>query len=69
MIQEDITPIPTHRTCKSTVWKRAFRLRTQTDVLRRISREISAVDPEAEEGVGTGGGVVDEDLGNVDVAN
>lgn len=69
MIQQDITAVRTHRTRKSTIWKRALRLRTQTDVFRRVSREFGTVDPEAEEGVGAGGGVVDEDLGNLDVAD
>ena len=69
MIQQDITPVPTHCTRKSTIWKRTLRLRTKTNIFRRIGREISTIDPEAEEGVGTGGGVIDENLGNVDVAD
>lgn len=42
---------------------------TQANTLRHVSREIGAVDPEAEEGVGEGGRVVDEDVGDVDVAD
>ena len=69
MIQQNIATVPAHRTRKPRVRKRAFGLRAETNVLSRVGGEIGAVDPEAEEGVGEGGGVVDEDLGDVDVAD
>lgn len=69
MIKQNITTIPTHGTRQSTVRKAALRLRAQTNVFRRVSGEIGAVDPEAEKGVGTRGGVVDKDLGDVDIAD
>ena len=69
MIQQHIAPIPADGARQPTVRKRALRLRAQADVLRRVSRQIGAVDPEAEEGVGEGGGIVDEDLCDVDVAD
>ena len=69
MIQQNIAPIPADRARKPTVRKRTLGPCAKPDILRRVSREIGAVDPEAEEGVGEGGGVVDEDLGDVDVAD
>ena len=69
MIQQNIAPITTDRARKPTVRKLALGPCAKPDILRGVSREIGAVDPEAEEGVGEGGGVVDEDLGDVDVAD
>lgn len=69
MIQQDIAPIPAHRARQPAIREARLGLRAQADILRRISRQVGAVDPEAEEGVGEGGRVVDEDLGDVDVAD
>ena len=69
VIQQNITAIPTDRASQPAVRKGTLRLRAQPDILGRVSREIGAIDPEAEEGVGEGGRVVDKDLGDVDVAD
>ena len=69
MIQQDLTPIPAHRARQPAIRKARLGPRAQGDIVRRVSRQIGAVDPEAEEGVGEGGRVVDEDLGDVDVAD
>ncbi len=69
MIQQHRAPVPAHRARQATVRERALGLGAQADVFRGVGREVGAVDPEAEEGVGAGSGVVDEDLGDVDVAD
>lgn len=69
MIQQNLTAIRAHRARESTIGKTALRLGTQPNILRRVSSELRAVDPEAEEGVGEGSWVVDEDLCDVDVAD
>lgn len=69
MIQQHLAPVPTHRPRKPTIRKRALGPCAETNVPRRVGREACAVNPEAEEGVGAGGGVVDEDLGDIDVAD
>lgn len=70
MIQQHIRPIPTHRAREAGIRERALGTGAQADVAGRVGGEVvCAVDPEAEEGVGAGGVVVDEDLGDVDVAD
>ena len=69
MIQQNVTTVPAQRARQSTIRKAAFRLRAQADVLGRVSRQIGAVHPEAEEAVRAGGGVVDEDLRDINVAD
>ena len=69
MIQQHIAPIPAHGARQPTVREAALRLRAQADVLGRVGGQLGAVDPEAEEGVGERGRVVDEDLGDVDVTD
>ena len=69
MIQQNLAPIPAHRARQPAIRKSALGLRAQANVLGRVGGEVGAVDPEAEEGVGAGGGVVDKDLGDVDVAD
>ena len=69
MVQQNVTSGPVHRARQPAIRKAAFRLRAQANVLGRVGRQIGPVDPEAEQGVGERGWVVDEDLGDVDVAD
>lgn len=69
MIQQNSTAVPADGARQPAVRKGALGLGAQADVLGGVGGEGGAVDPEAEEGVGEGGGVVDEDLGDVDVAD
>lgn len=69
MIQQHLAPIRADRPRQPTIRERALGLCAEANVPRRVGREVGAVDPEAEEGVGACGGVVDEDLGDVDVAD
>ena len=69
MIQQHLAPIRAHSPRQPTIRKRALGPCAQANVPCRVRREVCAVDPEAEEGVGAGGGVVDENLGDVDVAD
>lgn len=69
MIQQNVTAVATHGARQPAVGEAALRLRAQADVLGRVGGQLGAVDPEAEEGVGERGRVVDEDLGDVDVAD
>ena len=69
MIKQHVAPVPAHRTRESAIRKGTLGPGTEADIPGRVSREVGAVDPEAEEGVGEGGGVVDEDLGDVDLAD
>ena len=68
MIQVDIRTLPHGRPRQSRVGERRLRLRREADVLGCVGGYFGAVNPEAEEGVGLGVRVVDEDLGDVDVA-
>ena len=69
MIKQHNAPIPAHRARQPAIRKAALGLGAQADVLGGVSGEVGAIDPEAEEGVGERGRVVDEDLGDVDVAD
>ena len=69
MIQQHLAPIRAHRPRQPTIRERALGPCAQANVPCRVGRKVCAVNPEAEEGVGGGGGVVDEDLGDVDVAD